>query len=161
MNGIVSTSGSFKSEAERQAFFAAVPPANAAVPSLPDAQRAQRALLAVWCQDAIYAGFVSSALGAPHTYPAKDRDQNNLNASVTASLLPGLPADWVTPFPCMDVNGMWAHAPHTAAQIQQVGLDAKAAIVACILKNQALVQQIMAVQDDSPAGIEQVRGIVW
>jgi hypothetical protein len=161
VNSLVTTQGPFKNEDERQTFLTAIPIAVPIAETLADVQRSQLALLSAKCQETIYAGFTSSALGTPYTYPAKDRDQNNLNASVTASLLPGLLVSWTTPFPCMDANGVWAHRMHTAAQIQQVGLDAKAAIVTCVLKNQSLAQQVMVVIDISAAGIAQVKGIVW
>lgn len=158
---IVTAQGNFRDDDERRAFLSAIPVAAPAVESLADAQRGQCALLAVKCQEAIYAGFVSSALGAPYTYPAKDRDQSNLAASVLASMIPSLPANWTTPFWCMDVNGVWAYLPHTAAQIQQVGIDGKAAITCRLTRNDALKRQVMAVQDTSQTGIDQVRAIVW
>lgn len=96
------------------------------------------------CRTQIYAGFQSSALGAVHTYPANDKDQANLAGSVVASLLPGLPTNWTTPFWCQDKSGVWAFVPHTAAQIQQVGIDGKAAIVAALEKNAILAAQVMA-----------------
>ena len=161
MNGIVTTTGTFADDAERMAFLAAIPAAVPAVKTLADVQRSQGALLAAACQAAIYAGFISSALGAAHTYPAKDRDQNNLAASVLASILPGIPAGWTTPLWCVDAAGVWAYVPHTAAQVQQVGIDGKAAIVACLLRNQALATQVMAIQDTSAAGIAAVQAIVW
>lgn len=96
------------------------------------------------CGAAIVAGFKSSALGAQHTYPAKLTDQANLTGSILDSLIPGLPAGWTTPFWCADTDGVWEYRPHTATQIQQAGRDGKAAILACMAKNEALVAQIMA-----------------
>ena len=95
------------------------------------------------CAAAIYAGFTSSALGTAHTYPAKDRDQSNLIASVTASLYPGLASDWATPFWCEDSGGAWAYMMHSVSQIQQVGIEGKAAILGHLSTNaylQGLVQ---------------------
>lgn len=123
---------------------------------LANAQAAQVASLSAACQAQIYAGFQSSALGAVHTYPAKDKDQTNLSGSVVASLLPGLPADWTTPFWCQDSAGAWAFVPHSAAQIQQVGADGKAAIVAALEKNAALAAQVMAA-----ASVAEVQAVVW
>ncbi|MBP0589271.1 hypothetical protein J8I87_05975 [Paraburkholderia sp. LEh10] len=120
------------------------------------AKTTQKAVVSQACQDAIFAGFTSSALGAPHSYPAKFTDQQNLNASVVASLLPGLPADWTTPFWCADADGTWAYLPHTAAQIQQAGRDGKATILACLTKNQQLADQI-----DAATTIEAVQAIQW
>ena len=46
--------------------------------------------------------------------------------------------------------------PHTAAQIQQVGSDAKSAIVAALEKNASLAAQVMAAAD-----VAAVQAIVW
>lgn len=123
---------------------------------LPYFQAAQMASIQAACQAAILGGFSSSALGTPHTYPAKSTDQQNLSASVLASLMPGIPANWTTPFWCEDSSGLWSMVPHTAAQIQQVGQDGKAAILAAIIKNQTLSGQIMAATT-----IAGVQAIVW
>lgn len=108
------------------------------------------------CKAAIYAGFTSSALGSVHTYPAEDADQQNLSASVLGSLMPNLAADWTTPFWCADASGLWSYAAHTAAQIQQVGQDGKAAVIAAITKKAQLVAQVNA----APS-VEAVQSIVW
>lgn len=124
--------------------------------TLAQAQAAKVAELSAACQAQIYAGFQSSALGAAHTYPAKDKDQANLSGSVVASLLPGLPANWTTPFWCEDSTGAWAFVQHTAAEIQQVGTDGKAAIVTALEKNATLAAQVMAA-----ATVADVQAIVW
>jgi hypothetical protein len=122
-----------------------------------DAEKdAQKAVVSQSCQDAILAGFTSSALGSAHSYPAKFTDQQNLNASVTASLLPGVDANWTTPFWCADAEGNWSYAAHTAAQIQQAGSDGKAAILTCLTKNQQLAAQI-----DAATTIPAVQAITW
>ncbi|MEI6002742.1 hypothetical protein H3V53_38285 [Paraburkholderia bengalensis] len=131
-------------------------PAPSAAQSLDEAKAAQKAIVSQACQDAILAGFASSALGATHHYPAKFTDQQNLNASVVASLLPGLAADWTTPFWCADADGTWAWLPHTAAQIQQAGRDGKAAILACLTRNQQLADAI-----DAATTPDAVQAIVW
>ena len=94
------------------------------------AQAIQAAQLTTDCKNAITGGFVSSALGSPYTYPSTTIDQHNLAASIIASLLPNLPSGWTTPFWCMNSAGVWNLTPHTAAQIQQVGLDGKAWVTA-------------------------------
>lgn len=124
--------------------------------SLADAQAAQIGQNSAACQTAITAGFQSSALGDWHTYPAKVTDQQNLNASVVASLLPGIPATWVTPFWCEDENGSWAYVYHTAAQIQKVGQDAKGAILSNLTKNAQLQAQVMAATT-----VAEVQSINW
>ncbi|KVZ18647.1 hypothetical protein WT88_29650 [Burkholderia stagnalis] len=128
---------------------------NAAV-QLAAARAAQLEILNDGCKAAIYAGFTSSALGTAHAYPALDTDQQNLSASVLASLMPNLPSGWTTPFWCCDSSGAWSYAPHTAAQIQQVGQDGKAAILAAIAKKAQLAAQVNAATT-----IAAVQAIVW
>ena len=108
------------------------------------------------CQNAIYQGFISSALGSPYTYPAKDKDQTNLIASVTSSLYPSLASDWVTPFWCEDSLGTWAYRLHNASQIQQAGADGKAAILECLSKNAGLQYQAM-----TATSADQLALIIW
>jgi hypothetical protein len=131
-------------------------PTATAAELLAAAKAAKVAELTAVCRAAILAGFMSSALGAPYSYPAKDTDQQNLNASVVASLLPGLADDWATPFWCADAQGVWAFRMHTVAQIQQVGKDGKAAIVAAMVKNQALADQVAAATT-----VADVEAIAW
>lgn len=125
-------------------------------PTLADEQAAKLAGLSSACRAQILSGFSSSALGAAHAYPAKETDQANLSASVLASLLLGNAAEWTTPFWCQDETGAWAFVPHTAAQIQQVGLDAKAAILAAMSKSETLAAQVRAATT-----IAAVKAIVW
>jgi hypothetical protein len=127
-------------------------------PTLANLKAAQIATLSAACQAQIYAGFTSSALGTVHTYPAKDKDQVNLSGSVVASLLPGLPPTWKTPFWCADSTGTWAFTDHTAAQIQQVGSDAKVAILDALIKNATLAAQVM---DPATNTAAKVAAIVW
>lgn len=107
------------------------------------------------CQAQIVTGFVSDALGVPHLYPTKEQDQTNLLASVTDSLLAYAVPDWTTPFWCCDDGGIWGYRPHTIVQIQQVGREAKAAILQAQGKNEALRKLIDA------ATIEQLQDIQW
>lgn len=93
------------------------------------------------CRQAILSGFTSSALGSPMHYPYGPTDQTNLSGSVLASILPDTLTDWVTPFWCEDSNGVWAFRMHTATQIQQVGRDAKDAVIAAQTK---LLQDIVS-----------------
>ena len=105
---------------------------------------------------AIVGGFTSSALGTPHTYPSDETDQANLSSSVLASMLPGNPNDWVTPFLCADAAGHWTYRNHTAAQIQQVGADGKAAILGKLV---AKAQKHLQV--DAAESIEAVEAVAW
>jgi len=108
------------------------------------------------CSLAIMGGFSSTALGAPHIYPTKLTDQQNLSSSVLASMYPNLPANWVTPFWCKDSSGLWSWSDHTASQIQEVGSDMKAAILACMSKNATLQAKILAAVD-----VNAVYAISW
>lgn len=132
-------------------------------PSL-DTLRARK-IVALRGAAAVYmtGGFVSSALGAEHTYPSQNTpdhpDQQNLAASVLASMLPGLPADWTTPFWCA-VNpadpASWSLTPHTGAQIQKVGIDAKAFIVAA----QQKLDNLVAVVNSASAAAD-INAVTW
>lgn len=106
----------------------------AAARPLDEVKASRVADLRTACGAAILGGYVSEALGVAHTYPNQTTDQSNMAASVVASLMPGLPPDWTTPFWCADADGVWAMRPHTAAQIQQAGADAKAWVLACQAK---------------------------
>lgn len=110
--------------------------------TLEDAKAQRLVLIEAACANAITEGFTSSALGAAYLYPSKASDQSNLQASVLASLFPGLAEDWTTPFWCQAADGSWAYRPHTAAQIQRAGTDGKDAINACIARKILLEQQV-------------------
>lgn len=108
------------------------------------------------CAASITEGFTSSALGTAYGYPSKATDQSNLQASVLASLFPGLAEDWTTPFWCQDAAGIWAYRPHTAAQIQRVGTDGKDAINARIARKIQLEEQLAKAKT-----LAEVEAITW
>lgn len=114
------------------------------------------AFLNAACKQAIYEGYTSDALGADYLYPLKPLDQTNMTASVTDSLIPTNPVDWVTPFWCADLNGVWEYRLHTMAQIQKAGSDGKKHIVTQLQKN-ALLQGLVT-QAVTP---EELETIVW
>jgi hypothetical protein len=124
--------------------------------ALTNAQVLQAAAVSSACQASIYAGFTSSALGGPYHYPCDDQDQTNLNGCVLASTLPIIPADWTTKFWCADASGGWDMRSHTAAQIQQVGLDGLSAKETAVQKNKDLAAQIVAATT-----LEAVQAIAW
>jgi hypothetical protein len=107
------------------------------------------------CRAHIERGFECTALGESYLYPAKAQDQANLVASVTDSLLVADEPEWTTPFWCADQAGVWEYRPHTAAEIQRVGREGKATIVAALQKNEALQRQI------ATASAEQLESITW
>lgn len=123
--------------------------------ALQKAKEQASAILNGDCRNQILSGFISDALGTAHYYPSKETDQANLNASVTASLYPGLPVEWSIPFWC-ELDGVWDYRLHTAAQIQQVGIDGKNAILQSMDKNAQLQAQIQSAET-----IEQVTTITW
>lgn len=120
------------------------------------------------CNAACVTGVVSSALGTPHLYPSKVLDQQNLNASVVSSLLPGNTAGWTTQHMCQEVaTGAWAYRPHNAAQIQQAGSDVKAGILTNLVRHSELQAQIAAItpasnsQVDIDAAMVALNAVVW
>jgi hypothetical protein len=111
------------------------------------------------CLAAIVAGFTSSALGTPHTYPSKMEDQQNLAANVLSSTLPnGQATGWTTPQICatQDPIPVWAYLDHDVAQIQQVGEDGKASILSYRVHNQTLQNQII-----QATTVAKVEAILW
>ena len=82
-------------------------------PTLAQVRVAQSALMTSACQNAIEAGFSSSALGTANAYGCKATDQINISlAAVGGGDL------W-----CANSVGTWAFTAHTAAQAQQVQKD--------------------------------------
>jgi hypothetical protein len=138
------------------AWVAAGNHATTPVLTLAQAKSDQIAALSVACQNAIYAGFTSTALGAEYHYPFLDKDQSNLLSSVTASLLPGVDGTWTTPFWCADSSGVWAFRAHTAAQIQRVGMDAMVTKLTAIQRNNDLAAAVNAATT-----VAQVQAITW
>jgi hypothetical protein len=122
------------------------------------AKTQQEAILYDACGAAITGGFISSALGSPHTYPSTLTDQHNLDGSVVSSLLPNLPSTWTTEFWVMDSSGVWTFANHTVSQIQQAGLDGKAWVTTNQNKLRTLMAQLKSTSTSTPA---EVQAIVW
>jgi hypothetical protein len=121
------------------------------------AQTTQVAALTKSCANAVVGDYTSSALGSDYTYPSKITDQINMMGSVTASLVPGIASTWTTAFWCAPVStGVWAYTNHTAAQIQQAGLDGKTWILACQNKLATLSSQVAAATTVAAA-----QAIVW
>lgn len=124
--------------------------------ALAAAKTARSALMDAACASEIISGFVSSALGASYTYPSQQTDQINLAANVLSSILPNLAADWTTLQLCADAGGAWSYRAHTAEQIQQVGTDAKAAVMALLTKKGGLQAEIA-----SATTVAAVNAVAW
>ena len=112
-------------------------------PTLEELQQTKSLELNLAAQTQIYQGYFSDALGSTHLYPAKDKDQTNMVASVTDSYNPTNGETWLTPFWCADVDDVWQYRLHTATQIQKAGSDGKLAILAALGKNAALQAQVL------------------
>ncbi|PBP63372.1 hypothetical protein CCL21_27600 [Pseudomonas syringae] len=107
------------------------------------------------CAAAIVGGFMSSALGEPHTYPSQATDQSNLMAAVLSSL--SAPAEsWETPVWCVDAKGAGAYRMHTAAQVQAVGNDSLNARNVALTRKAALEERIR-----QAVIVEQVQSSSW
>jgi hypothetical protein len=120
------------------------------------ARVAQLAILAAASSAAQTAGFTSSALGSVYTYPSGLQDQANLNAVATSSTFPIQPSNATFIFWCTNAAGVSGFTPHTAAQIQRVGMDALAAIMAHKSKQWQLSQEIAAATT-----IAEVQAVAW
>jgi hypothetical protein len=81
------------------------------------------------CKAAITRGIDNDALGSMHHYPTSLIDQSNLNGLISKSILL---ADTGEPYKfwCADVNDVWGRHGHTAAQIQTIGLEVAAHVIA-------------------------------
>ena len=89
-------------------------------PTLDQVRAAQSALMTSACQNAIEAGFSSSALGSAYTYGCKPTGQANINlAAVGGGSL------W-----CANSSNVWVFASHTVTEAQQVQKDMAAHIQA-------------------------------
>ncbi|WP_322009218.1 hypothetical protein [Paraburkholderia sp. J12] len=120
----------------------AAPPIDPAV-VLANAKAAKISVLQDACATALVTGFVSSALGAAHTYPSKKNDQDNLQSAVVASA--SAQGDtWATPLWCEDQSGAWTYTAHTTAQVAQVNVDWVAFRTAAQSKYAAAVAQVNA-----------------
>jgi hypothetical protein len=120
------------------------------------ARDAQLVIIAAASAAAQTSGFTSDALGSTYSYPSGLADQANLTAVITASLISGQPADTSYLFWCKDASGTEGFVGHTASQIQKVGLDGMAAVMAAKQKQQTLAQQIAAATT-----VAEVQAVVW
>lgn len=124
--------------------------------TLAQAQAAQLAAISAACQAAILKGFVSSALGTPHTYPMDMTSQSNLQAAVIRCGLSNPPPPATIDFMCADVNGVWARRPHTPQQIVAAALDGMNYVQAMLAKNDQYAAQINAATT-----VANVQAVIW
>lgn len=122
--------------------------------SMPDAQAQTAQALKVAAANQIAAGFSSSALGAPYTYPLDLTSQSNLQAAVTRMQLPNPPG--TVNFMCADTAGAWVRRPHTPSQITQAALDGMTYVEAVLAKKDALVEQVNAATTPAAA-----QAVIW
>jgi hypothetical protein len=125
-------------------------------PSLAQVKVAQMSSLQAGYALQVAAGFTSTALGTSCTYSSTVDVQGHLTASVVVSLLPNLSTSWVAPFWCTNGSGILALRDHTALQIQQVGKDAKSAVIAAQQKYASLRNAVATAVD-----VPTVQAIVW
>jgi len=100
-------------------------------------------------------GFISSALGAPHTYPSGDSDQLNLIGAVTAGALVN--------FKCDNGSG-YTYKPHNAAQIRQVlqdGTAIKSAILEKASDKNVAIEAILNSADVKSKKLSNLSLISW
>ncbi len=105
--------------------------------SVAEAQSAQSLIIEAAAANAIVNGISSSALGVAHAYPSGLVDQMNLTALVLRSTLPGFSSAMAK-----TLDAGWLS--HTAAQIQQVGVDVEAFISAQLQHSATRQAAIMA-----------------
>lgn len=109
--------------------------------SVVDAATARIATLSADCEAAITGGFVSSALGTPHTYQSDRDDQTNLLGSHATALATGQSV----PHKCRDENSVWAYRLHTPAQMTQVLADGAATKLGHLQRFGLLRDQVQAI----------------
>jgi len=100
------------------------------------------------CEAAIIGGFVSLALGSPHTYDSNRDDQTNLIGAHLAGV--------ARPYPCTDASGAKVVLQHTASQITQVFNDGVLFKEAHLTKAATLKAQL-----DAATTVADVQEVMW
>lgn len=108
------------------------------------------------CSNLIYMGFESDALGAMHHYPMGDKDQINLQAAISASVIPSNTEFWTTPIWCQDANNTWAMREHTAAQVHKLAITSKSILDAARGKKASLEQLV-----NQAKTVDEINAINW
>lgn len=118
-------------------------------PTLSQVKTDKKLSIETSCAGTITGGVSSSALGVAHTYPSQQVDQMNLTAVVLRSTLAGF-----TSANLKTLDAGWLN--HTAAQIQQVGIDVESFISTQLQRSSTLQAQI-----DAATTSDAVQAIVW
>ena len=119
-------------------------------------QRDQTAALSDACRATLLGGFVSSALGAPHTYPSDEIDQRNVVIRAGAAILGQTTPGWVATLKCKDASGIKSRPAHTPAQLHQVLGDMQSFHDATMAKLDVLIAKVAAAA--TPADVS---AVVW
>lgn len=121
-------------------------------------------MLSTICSATCLSGIVSDALGTDHFYPTSLLDQQNLAASVTASLNPLTPADWTVVIWCC-VPGddtTWMLREHNKQQVQALGEETLRLIETQRKHLRDLMMDVERVPDlPVESNVIYVRGIQW
>lgn len=96
----------------------------------------------------IVSGFLSSALGAAHSYQSDLEAQLNLVGSTAAGVS--------IPYQCTDANGVTATRIHTAEQMKQLLMDGANVKINALAKLRNLRGAVL-----SATSVNEVRAIVW
>lgn len=120
--------------------------------TLAQAQVAQLATLTQDCQNAIMAGFTSSALGTAYSYPSALQDQTNQN---TVAQSPSGGLLWC------ETGGTWSMNAHTQAQAQEVVASFANWLNTCQQQRVALAEQVTAITPSTPNAVAAVQAIAW
>jgi hypothetical protein len=131
-------------------------PTPTAAQLLANAQSIQVSTLTAACANAIIGNYTSNALGSTYSYPNKITDQINLLSAIASSQLANTANNWTTSFWCASSSNTWNYQPHTAVQIQQVGIDNKTWVATQQAQLASLKIQVTAANT-----VAAVQAVVW
>ena len=107
------------------------------------------------CAEEIIAGFASLATNKLIHYPSNEKDQLNLQNTIQQSLaLQSIEDEYF--LYCKNELNVWGYIPHTAKELQQVGIDCYNFILNLRMKNFELQNKIKNSND-----VEYVKLLVW
>lgn len=107
------------------------------------------------CAEEIIAGFTSLATNKLLHYPSNEKDQLNLQNTIQQSLMMQLIKDEYFLY-CKNEFDIWDYVPHTAKELQQVGIDCYNFILNLRMKNSNLQNKIKKSND-----VEYVKLLMW